>query len=136
MPTWDDIAKAGGIDAWVKQELAARGLTDPAAQRPVRRELYKDAWKAYKKAHLVHVGAGIFHHDTADIDKFDVADLQARREENQLPKIDDVHALAKALGLSIPRMRWMAFHREVDSGTHYHRWKIPKRDGTLRLISA
>jgi len=28
------------------------------------------------------------------------------------------------------------FHREVDSGTHYRRWRIPKRSGGERLISA
>lgn len=134
--TWEDISKAGGIDAWVQAELSAKGLTDPAAQRPVKKALHKDAWKAYKQAHLVFVGAGIFHHDTADIDKFDVADVQARREENQLPKIDDVPALAKALELTIPRLRWLVFHREVDTGTHYRRWKIPKRDGSSRLISS
>ena len=36
----------------------------------------------------------------------------------------------------MPRLRWLVFHREVDTGTHYHRWHVPKRDGSLRLISA
>jgi hypothetical protein len=36
----------------------------------------------------------------------------------------------------VSRLRWLVFHREVDSGTHYHRWQIPKRTGGFRLISA
>ena len=36
----------------------------------------------------------------------------------------------------MPRLRWLTFHREVDSGTHYHRWTVPKRDGGKRLISS
>ena len=36
----------------------------------------------------------------------------------------------------IPRLRWLAYHREVDTGTHYMRWLVPKRDGSPRLISA
>jgi hypothetical protein len=47
-----------------------------------------------------------------------------------------VGELAKALGLTVSRLRWLVYHREVDTGTHYHRWTIPKRDGGRRLISA
>jgi len=38
--------------------------------------------------------------------------------------------------LPIPRLLWLTFHREVDTGSHYHRWTVPKRDGGLRPISA
>ncbi len=34
------------------------------------------------------------------------------------------------------RLRWFAFHREVDTGTHYQSWEIPKRDGGKRTITA
>jgi retron-type reverse transcriptase len=130
--TWPELVAAGGIDAWVKAEMEKRAAKDP----PTRRMFYRVAWRAYKTQHLSHVGTGVFHHDTPDIDKFDIPEREARREENQLPKIDDAQALAKILDLSIPRLRWLVYHREVDTGTHYRRWKIPKRDGGERLISA
>jgi hypothetical protein len=38
--------------------------------------------------------------------------------------------------MPITKLRWLAFHRDVDSGTHYKRWLVPKRDGSPRLISA
>jgi DNA-binding transcriptional LysR family regulator len=70
------------------------------------------------------------------VDRFDIDDPEGRRRENELPELKDAQALAAALELPVPRLRWLAFHREVDSGTHYHRWTVPKRDGGRRLISS
>ena len=151
---WVDVAAAGGIREWVDAEVARQGLaasgvpsgmTDAEKklfkarrdeERRVRRELYRRAWHAYKRAHVVHLGPGVFWHDTADVDRFDADDPEKRRQDNALPQLADVDAFAKALGLAIPRLRWLSYHREVDSGTHYRRWLVPKRDGTQRLISA
>lgn len=152
---WPGIAEAGGIDAWVVAELKARGLwdeeTDTSAlsdkdrkkykarreeERRVRKLLRRHAWAEFRRNHLVHLGAGIFYHDTPDVDRHDLADPDARRQDNALPKLAHAGAVAEALGLTVSRLRWLVFHREVDSGTHYHRWHVPKRDGGLRLISA
>jgi hypothetical protein len=151
---WADVAAAGGIREWVDAQIARQGLADPGTtaglndaelklykarrddERRVRRELYRRAWQAYRRSHIVHLGPGVFWHDTADVDRFDADDPEARRQANALPALAGVEVLAKALGLSIPRLRWLAYHREVDTSTHYHRWQVPKRDGTLRLISA
>lgn len=153
-PVWADIDAAGGIHAWVTAELDRRGLIESIdtstlgneerkrykarrdEERRVRRVLRAQAWQAYRRAHLVHVGIGVFYHDTADADRHDIADPDERRRENELPALPDVQALAKALELTIPRLRWLVYHREVDTGTHYHRWLVPKRDGGARLISA
>jgi len=152
--SWADVAAAGGIREWVDAQIARQGLADPGAtsamtdaekklykarrdeERRVRRELYRRAWQAYRRSHIVHLGPGVFWPDTADVDRFDADDAEARRQVNALPPLADVEALAKALGLTMPRLRWLAYHREVDTGTHYHRWQVPKRDGSLRLISA
>ncbi len=151
---WADVAAKGGIREWVDAELDRLGLSDPGVpsgmsdaekklykakrveERRVRRELYKKAWSAYKRAHIVHLGPGVFWHDTADVDRFDADDPERKRQENALPALPDASALAKALDTTVPRLRWLAYHREVDSGTHYHRWLVPKRDGSPRLISA
>lgn len=152
---WPQIAEAGGIDAWVVAELRARGLWEEGVdtsslsdrerkkykarreeERRVRKLLRQHAWAEFRRNHLVHLGAGIFYHDTPDVDRFDLPDPDARRTDNALPKLAHAGAVAEALGLSVSRLRWLVFHREVDSGTHYHRWHVPKRDGGLRLISA
>jgi hypothetical protein len=155
LPAWDGIAAEGGVDEWVRAELRRRGLLDEGTdttklsdkdkkqykarreeERRVRRELRKHAWSEYRRAHVVHVGEGVFYHDTVDLDRFDLDDPPARLAENELPEIPDAQALAKALGLTVGRLRWLVYHREVDTGSHYHRWTIPKRDGRPRLISA
>lgn len=155
LPDWEGISSEGGIDEWVRAELRRRDLLDEETdasqlsdkqrkqykarreeERRVRRLLRKHGWAEYEKAHLVHVGVGIFHHDTPDIDRFDIDDPEARRLANELPEVPDATALAATLGLSVARLRWLVYHREVDTGTHYHRWTVPKRDGRPRLISA
>ena len=153
-PNWADVAAAGGIRDWVDAEIARQGLASagvPSAmsdgekklwkakrdeERRVRRELYRRAWLAYKRSHIVHLGPGVFWHDTADVDRFDADDPENKRQDNALPDLGDVAALAKALGVTVPKLRWLAYHREVDTGTHYVRWHVAKRDGTPRLISA
>jgi RNA-directed DNA polymerase len=151
-PQWADIASAGGIREWVDSEIGKQGLTDPGAhtigdgdkkayktrrdeERRVRKTLHKQAWAAYRRAHVVHLGPGVWWHDTADVDRFDADDPERARQSRQLANYD-VEAFATAVGQTIPRLRWLAYHRDVDSGTHYHRWTVPKRDGTPRLISA
>jgi retron-type reverse transcriptase len=153
---WRDVADKGGIREWVDSEIKRLGLwddgppSDEAAkktykarrdeERRVRKDLYRRAWTAYKQSHVVHLGPGVFWHDTNDVDRFDAADPEKKRLDNALPDLGrhagEIDLLAKALGLSIARMRWLGFHREVDSGTHYTRWLVPKRDGSQRLISA
>jgi RNA-directed DNA polymerase len=153
---WSEVAEKGGIREYVDAEVKRLGLWDEGApssdaekkayktkreeERRIRKELYRSAWAAYKQAHVVHLGAGVFWHDTNDVDRFDATDPEKKRLDNGLPDLGkhggDVEALAKALGLTIPRMRFLAYHRDVDTGTQYHRWHVPKRDGTLRLISA
>jgi hypothetical protein len=153
-PRWADVDAAGGIRAWVDAEIERQGLSDPGfrkswsdeqkkeykarrdEERRVRRQLNARAWLAYKQAHVVHLGAGVWWHDTADVDRFDPDDPLRRRQQRGLPELGDVDAFAKAVGLTVPRLRWLAYHRDVDSGTHYHRWTVPKRDGSPRLISA
>lgn len=151
---WADVDAKGGTRAWIDAEIERLGLSDPGfrasmsdaekkaykarrdEERRMRRELNRRAWLAYRRAHVVHLGAGVWWHDTADVDRFDIDDPRARRQQLGLPELGDVDAFAATVGLSLPRLRWLAFHRDVDSGTHYHRWLVPKRDGTPRLISA
>jgi len=154
LPEWPAIAEEGGIHQWVHAELMRRGLIEEVdasslsdkarkqykarreEERRVRKLLRRHAWGAFRRGNLVHLGAGIFHHDTADVDRFDIADPAARLQQNELPALKTAADLAQALGLPVPRLRWLTYHREVDSGSHYLLWRVPKRDGGTRLISA
>lgn len=153
--TWKDIEEAGGREPWVEKQLREKNLlvdTDPStlsgdaeknafkekkrAESAERKRLRKVAWASYRATHVVHVGAGIFYSDTLDEETQEREARIARAKENDLSGLDTPDALAKALGVTIPELRWLAFHRIVEERSHYHFWTIPKRDGSKRLITA
>ncbi len=53
-----------------------------------------------------------------------------------LPFLATPAEIAAALSLTIPRLRWLAFHADVVSRTHYVSFQIPKKSGGMRTISA
>ncbi len=161
---WKAIQEAGGKDEWIAAELRAKGLvvdhprdaTGAVAQEgaPIpdgdktsfkerkkaeakeKRALEKLAWLAFRSTHVTHVGAGIYFRDADDEMPADKDARVARAREHDLLALDSVDALAKALNLTPPMLRWMCFHRDVDPSSHYLFWTIPKRDGTKRTITA
>lgn len=152
---WTTINEAGGTDAWVKAQLQQKGLgadVDPTtlsdrekgqykarkkAEAEERRALKAQAYAAYRATHVGYLGAGVYWTDEeGEADRLDIAHREERARDNGLPALKGAGDLARALGMNVPRLRWLAFHREVDSGTHYHRFTIPKRDGRPRLIAA
>jgi retron-type reverse transcriptase len=53
-----------------------------------------------------------------------------------LPVLATPGDLAKAMGLSIPHLRWLAFHNEAAERTHYITFVVPKRSGGERRLAA
>lgn len=53
-----------------------------------------------------------------------------------LPILSTPADLARALGITIPRLRWLAFHAEVASRVHYVYFTVPKKSGGQRTLSA
>lgn len=151
---WKAISEAGGIDAWVRKQLQAKGvltegdaskLSDSEkskykagkkAEAEERRALKKLAWQAYVATHITHLGVGVHWSDKGGADRFDLERREERAKANDLPELAGPDELAKALDVSVARLRWMAFHRDVDTGSHYKLFTIPKRDGSARTISA
>lgn len=56
--------------------------------------------------------------------------------KNNLPLLSTPADLANKLGLSIPDLRWLAFHSEATTRPHYVYFEIPKRSGGTRLLAA
>jgi RNA-directed DNA polymerase len=151
---WKAIQEAGGKEAWIAAELRARGLVvdqeggavqdadknaykeRKKAEAKEKRALEKLAWQAYRATHVAFVGAGIYYRDVDDEMPADKDARVARAKEHDLLALGTPDDLAKALGVTMPILRWMCFHRDVDPSTHYHYWTIPKRDGSRRTITA
>jgi RNA-directed DNA polymerase len=59
-----------------------------------------------------------------------------RLQQLQLPVLATPADLAKALGIAVPRLRWLAFHSEAATLTHYVHFQVPKKSGGLRELAA
>jgi RNA-directed DNA polymerase len=59
-----------------------------------------------------------------------------RLEALGLPVLATPADIAKALGLDVSRLRWLAFHSEATAVTHYVRFQIPKKSGGTRELAA
>lgn len=62
----------------------------------------------------------------------DAAALAARG----LPLLNDAADLAALLGIDLRRLRWLTFHREASTVSHYRQFTIPKARGGERLIAS
>src|SRR5262245_3760512 len=145
---WRMIDQAGGIEAYIDTQLAERGLrverreTEGLAAKELeaykkalraeaeeRKKLRREAWKAFRATHIVHLGEGIHWSDENNRkDRWDLSGAEERAAENELPPIDTPQQLAERLELTVSELRWLAYHREAATRIHYRRFTIPKRD--------
>ena len=104
----------------------ALAKVERAAELAQRREAYR----AHAATTIVHAGSGVSARlSGAPADKTKLLALD-------LPVLDSALDLANALGISLPKLRWLTFHRRSATLVHYHRYEIPKRSGGSRRISA
>lgn len=96
------------------------------AERKARAE----AWQKKKQQEIVYLGEGV----SAGL---------LRREGNldrlraaSLPRLRSAVEIADAMGLSIAALRFLAYSRKTSPITHYVRFRIPKKSGGERVISA
>jgi RNA-directed DNA polymerase len=158
----DEIKKLGGREKYIKAELKRRGVvierrrsmkdfTDKKRkeeyiknrkiEEDVRTELKTLTWIAYKNQNISYLGEGIFWNDSLGVDFFDPYERTKRREDNDVPEIESVEDLIKALQEAVPdldvaKLRWFCYHRDVAEVIHYETFVIPKKSGGKRYISA
>ncbi|GAB5406267.1 MAG: hypothetical protein Aurels2KO_44980 [Aureliella sp.] len=53
----------------------------------------------------------------------------------ELPVLSTPADVAQVMGISVPRLRWLAFFSEAAERTHYVRFEIPKKSGGTRTIA-
>ncbi len=109
----------------------------------------RDRLKALKKAEAVarreRRAAAIAYQRATDIrflGRGVSAGLADRRSdvgklaENGVPALSTPADLAQAMGLSVPKLRWLAFHNEAATRIHYVQFDVPKKSGGVRTLSA
>jgi retron-type reverse transcriptase len=112
-----------------RAERARRKVEKKAAAERRKKER-AEAIAQRRATDIIFLGRGVSGrlHDRQS----DVARLQAL----ELPVLATPADLAGALGLRIPKLRWLAFHTEVATRTHYIQFTVPKKSGGLRTLSA
>ncbi len=83
-----------------------------------------------KLSDIIHLGRGV---------SSGLADRRSNIEKltkHSLPILSTPSDVAAAMGIAIPKLRWLAFHAEASTVTHYVRFVIPKKSGGERTLSA
>ncbi|MBV6624409.1 MAG: RNA-directed DNA polymerase [Rivularia sp. (in: Bacteria)] len=88
------------------------------------------AWQQKKQREIIYLGeevsAGLNHNE---------ANL-GRLRNNNLPLCNTAAEIAAAMGITVNKLRFLAFNRKTSTVSHYIRFKMPKKTGGERFISA
>lgn len=109
-----------------KQRLKERKKAEAAVRRKQR-----EADVTRRRANdIIFLGRGVsgrLHQRLSD---------EARLADLGLPVMHTPADVALSLGLSIKQLRWLAFHTEAATRTHYVKFQVPKKSGGTRTLSA
>lgn len=89
-----------------------------------------EQWKQTQQNSIVYLGEAV----SSQLNET-VADT-AKLTQFGLPHFEDALALAKAMNISLGKLRFLAYNRKVSTTTHYKRFYLAKKSGGKRLISA
>ena len=109
-----------------RQRLKAEKRQAAARRRAER----ADAIRHRHATDIIYLGRGVSR---------GLADRQAdepRLESFGLPLLATPADVAAALGLDIPRLRWLAFHAQVTTRPHYVQFVVTKKSGGERILAA
>ena len=121
--------------------IADEAVKEDKEARERRKAEKKAVAAAQKRKHAEEVA----HRKATDIDFLGrgvsggLADRRSNIEklqQQQLPVMASPGDVAGMMGISIPRLRWLAYHSESSSVTHYVRFQVPKKSGGMRELAA
>jgi RNA-directed DNA polymerase len=100
------------------------------AESAERKRLRAEAVAHRRATDIIYLGRGVSDH---------LADRRANPEKLRalnLPLLASPADIAAALNITIPRLRWLAFHSEASGVSHYVRFNVPKKSGGVRELAA
>lgn len=113
-----------------RMEAARQKREETKQKRQAERRRKAEAWKEKGAKEISYLGEEV----SAGLNETEsnAALLQAKG----LPFFADERALAQAMRISLPELRFLCYHRRVSTASHYKRFGIRKKSGGLRIISA
>lgn len=114
-----------------KRLLESRQKQKETKERREReRATRAENWRARKDQEVVYLGAEV----SAGLNQVE-SNLE-RLKQNNLPIFSKPEELAAAMNVTIGKLRFLAFDRRTSEVSHYIHFKLPKKAGGERLISA
>ena len=133
-PTEIGMTAAAGLagDAAVRayKEDKERRKAQKKAESAARKAARIEAVKARRATDIIFLGRGVsgkLHLRLSD---------EAKLAERGLPVLHTPADVANLLRLSIKELRWLAFHTDVATRTHYVKFQVPKKSGGMRTLAA
>lgn len=118
-----DMRKARMAKAKEKRAETKKRNEEKRAQRAA-------AWAEEKNKTIVYLGEDV----SAGLNK--TTSNTTQLEHFGLPVLHDALQLSTAMGITLGKLRFLAFNRKVGTISHYKRFYLPKKSGGRRLISA
>ncbi len=100
------------------------------AEAKERREKRTREIEQRRQSDIVFLGRGVSK-GLADR-RSNVEKLQA----NSFPILSNPAEVARGLGLTVSKLRWLAFHSEASTTSHYITFCVPKKSGGVRQLAA
>ena len=121
---------AGDAAVISDREERARIKEQKKAEAAERKRLHAEGVNQRRQTDIIFLGRGVSK---------GLADRRSNVEKLasiDLPVLATPADVASALQLTIPRLRWLAFHSDASPVTHYVRFTVPKRSGGIRTLFA
>lgn len=122
--------RAGAAAVEALREERAKLKAQKKAEAAQRKQQREDAIAHRRANDIIFLGRGVsgrLGDRTSD---------EERLTRLGLPILSTPAQLASALKISVPQLRWLAFHTEVATRIHYIHFTVPKRSGGLRTLSS
>lgn len=127
------LASGDELDAWREIEEDANA-SDHATRQPPARSGGKAARRAATAERfatdIIYLGRDVSSRLN------DRVGNPERLKLRGLPNWATPAEVANGLGLDIPTLRWLAFHSDAATQTHYTQFAVPKKSGGLRTLAA
>ncbi len=121
----------------LRKQMLQRRLAESRRKRQETKERRErdrieraEAWRQKKQQEISFLGDGV----SGGLNYTDCD--QERLQALGLPVYETPEQIAGAIGISVGQLRFLAFSRPTSTISHYIRFKIPKKTGGERLISA
>ncbi len=112
------------------QQERARRKAEKKVAAAERKRLRAEAIAERKRTDIIFLGRGVSRGLSQRESNAEKLELHG------LPMLSTPQELARAMGLDIKTLRWLAFHSEAAASVHYVQFTAPKKSGGVRVLAS